>query len=74
VNDAAFSNGLISGRFVGTIPTDDARRAPHVVAMSLRLHDGTLRGWVAAQVNVPTNNFSLSSFADLARDSTSAVP
>lgn len=74
VNDATFVNGLIGGRFVGTIPTDDARRAPHVVAMSLRLHDGALRGWMAAQVNVPTNDFSLSSFADLARDSTSTVP
>jgi hypothetical protein len=73
VNDATFQNGLLGGRFVGTVPTDDARRAPHVVAMSLRLHEGTLRGWLAAQVTAPTNDFSLSSYADLARDTTAVA-
>jgi CubicO group peptidase (beta-lactamase class C family) len=74
VNDATFANGLLGGRFVGTVPTDDARRAPHVIAMLLRLHEGTLRGWLAAQVTAPTNDFSLSSYADLVKDSTGGAP
>lgn len=74
VNEATYQNGLLGGRFLGTIPTDDASRAPHVVAMSLRLHNGTLRGWLAAQVTAQTNNFSLSSYADLTKDSTTVAP
>jgi len=74
VNDATFANGLLGGRFVGTVPTDDARRAPHLVAMLLRLHEGTLRGWLAAQVTVPTNDFSLSFYADLVKDPAGGAP
>ena len=74
VNDASFANGLLGGRFVGTVPTDEARRAPHIVAMLLRLHEGTLRGWLAAQVTVPTNDFSLSFYADLVKDPAGGVP
>ncbi len=74
VNDASFANGLLSGRFVGTVPTDDARRAPHIVTMLLRLHEGTLRGWLAAQVTGPTNDFSLSSYANLAKDPVGGAP
>jgi len=74
VNDASYQNGLLGGRFLGTMPTDDARRAPHVIAMSLRLHEGTLRGWLAAQVTARTNDFSLSSYADLVKDSAAVAP
>jgi len=74
VNDATYQNSLLGGRFLGTIPTDDAGRAPHVIAMSLRLHDGTLRGWLAAQVTARTNNFSLSSYADLRKDPPAVAP
>ncbi len=74
VNDASFANGLLGGRFVGTVPTDDARRAPHVVAMLLRLHEGTLRGWLAAQVTAPTNDYSLSFYADLVKDPAGGAP
>jgi CubicO group peptidase (beta-lactamase class C family) len=67
LNDATFSKRLLGGRFLGTIPTADARRVAHVVAMSLYLNQGTLRGWTAAQVTAETNDYSLSSYAELTR-------
>jgi len=74
VNDASFANGLLGGRFVGIVPTDDTRRAPHRIAMLLRLHEGSLRGWIAAQVTAPTNDFSLSFYADLVKDPAGGAP
>lgn len=72
VNNASFQNDLLGGRFVGAVPTDDAARASHVVAFSLRFHDDMLRGWMAAQATGPRNNFSLSSYAELKRDTSGA--
>jgi len=72
LNDASVRDGLLSGRFVGTIPTGDARRYPHVVNMSLQLGKGRLRGWAAAQATTDLINFALSSYAELTRVPASA--
>jgi CubicO group peptidase (beta-lactamase class C family) len=64
---ASFRSGVLGGRFLGTMPTAEARRVPHVVAVSLQLRDGTLRGWAAAQATEETNDYSLSSYAELTR-------
>jgi CubicO group peptidase (beta-lactamase class C family) len=69
LGNATYQRGLLGGRFLGAIPTADARRVPHVVAMSLQLRDGTLRGWAAAQVTAESNDYSLSSYAELTRTS-----
>ncbi len=43
-----FHDGILKGPFFGTIPTDDARRSPHVVFLRLRLRDGVMYGYAAA--------------------------
>lgn len=67
LGNASYSNGVLGGRFLGTIPTPEARRVAHVVAVSLQLRADTLRGWAAAQVTASTNDYSLSSYAELTR-------
>jgi CubicO group peptidase (beta-lactamase class C family) len=73
LGNATYQRGVLGGRFLGTIPTADARRVPHVVAMSLQLREGTLRGWAAAQVTAETNDYSLSSYAELTRAPSTAA-
>lgn len=67
LNDASIRDGVLSGRFVGTLPTADARRAAHVIALQLQAREGTMRGWVAASATTETNDYSLSSYAELTR-------
>jgi hypothetical protein len=72
LNDAGYRGGVIGGRFLGTIPTADARRVAHVVTLQLQLRNGTMRGWVAATATAETNDYSLSSYAELTRTVASA--
>jgi CubicO group peptidase (beta-lactamase class C family) len=74
LNNASFRNGLLSGRFLGTMPTDDARRHPHEINILFRLDGGSLRGWAAAVATDPGNTFALSSYADLTRKTASTTP
>lgn len=67
LNDVSFRNGLLGGRFPGAIPTDDAKRYPHDVLVSLWLNDAKLRGWGAAvATNVPVAG-AVSSYVELVR-------
>jgi CubicO group peptidase (beta-lactamase class C family) len=43
-----FQDGVLKGPFFGAIPTDDARRSPHVLFLRLRLRDDSLYGYIAA--------------------------
>lgn len=74
VNNASFADGQLGGRFLGTVGTTDVRGTPHQIAISLRLHEGTLRGWLAAQATQPTNDFSLSYYANLVKDTAGGAP
>lgn len=65
VTDAAFRNNRLTGRFTGQIPTDDAKRWPHTIALDLLLVDGGLKGQVSAQSSTDVLYYSLASFADL---------
>ncbi|HJU65381.1 MAG TPA: serine hydrolase, partial [Gemmatimonadaceae bacterium] len=66
-NGPSFRNNLISGRFHGTIPSDDAKRHPHFVAVSL-LHDGgKLRGWAAAITTDEPVSGAVASYAELTK-------
>ena len=49
------------------IPTADAGRVPHLVTMQVQLRGDTLRGWAAASATAETNDYSLSSYAELTR-------
>ncbi|PYP65124.1 MAG: hypothetical protein DMD26_12225 [Gemmatimonadetes bacterium] len=70
LNRPTYGNELLSGQFVGTIPTADAMRHPHNVAMSLWSGDGTLRGWVASiATNRPVAG-AVSSYAELTKQPT----
>ena len=55
------------GQFVGTIPTDDARRYPHTLTIAWLLGEGKLRGWIAAvATDIPVSG-AVSSYAALTR-------
>lgn len=43
-----FRNGWLTGLFFGSIPTEDAKRSPHVVFLRLQLQGDTLSGTVSA--------------------------
>lgn len=66
LSDVSFHDGLLRGRFAGAIPTDDARRHPHVVELRLWMREGRLVGAVAAHAEQGPF-FDLSSYAELAR-------
>jgi hypothetical protein len=61
----AFRNGWLTGLFLGTIPTEDARRSSHVVFLRLQLKGDTLSGTVSAVAVNQT--FALPYWASLKR-------
>lgn len=63
----AFRNGWLTGLFFGTIPTDDARRSPHVVFLRLKLTGDTLAGTASAVAVDQT--FALPYWTSLKRNS-----
>ena len=67
LNRPAFRSGLLQGQFVGTIPTDDARRYPHTLSIAWLLAEDKLRGWIAAvATDIPVSG-AVSSYAELTR-------
>ncbi|HWP36552.1 MAG TPA: serine hydrolase domain-containing protein [Gemmatimonadales bacterium] len=63
--DARFSDGLLVGRFAGTIPTPDVERHPHSVLLQLRLFDGTLKGQATAQTTDEPVYFAVTAYVEL---------
>ncbi len=49
VNGVRFVDGFVTGQFQGTIPTADAMRQPHQIALRVKLRGTTLSGTVTAQ-------------------------
>jgi CubicO group peptidase (beta-lactamase class C family) len=67
LNRPRFENSMLEGQFVGTIPTRDAARYPHDLALSLFSDGGKLRGFVASiATNRPVAG-AVSSYAELAK-------
>jgi hypothetical protein len=63
-----YRDGNLVGRFAASIPTEDAMRHPHTVALNLWLDGGTLRGEASALTwDTELNYFSLPSYTELAR-------
>jgi CubicO group peptidase (beta-lactamase class C family) len=67
LDDPSYRNGLIGGRFAGTMPTADARRVAHAIGIHLLVRNDRMRGWAAAQASTETNDYALSAYADLTR-------
>jgi hypothetical protein len=67
LNTPTFRDNLLTGRFAGTIPSEEARRFPHNVGMSLLLQGDTLRGWAAAMTTDDPLTGAMSSYAELTR-------
>ncbi|MBM4189027.1 MAG: beta-lactamase family protein [Gemmatimonadetes bacterium] len=65
LNELAFANGRLNGRFAGTIPTDDAKRWAHSIWLDLVLGNGTLAGEANAISTTPREMWSLGSYAEL---------
>jgi len=59
--------GQLVGRFLATIPTEDARRHPHSVLLNLHLRDGALTGQASAQTLGTPYYFALTSYVQLTR-------
>jgi len=49
VTGVRFVDGFVTGQFQGTLPTEDAMRQPHGIALRVKLRGTTLSGSVTAQ-------------------------
>ena len=67
LNAPTFRNNLLGGQFAGTIPSEEARRFPQNVGVSLLLQGDTLRGWAAAMTTDDPLTGAMSSYAELTR-------
>jgi hypothetical protein len=67
LNRPTWRDNLLGGRFVGTIPSEEAPRFPHDVGISLRLDEGKLRGWAAALTTDGPVTGAMSSYVELTR-------
>ncbi len=65
LNGVSWTGDRLVGRFLGRIPTPDAGRHPHNIALDLRLRDGKLSGAVTAQTITQPMHFALSSYVEL---------
>ncbi|MBX3148024.1 MAG: beta-lactamase family protein [Gemmatimonadales bacterium] len=65
VNMPSYRDGVLSGRFAGTIPTPDVDWVSHTVAFDLRLVNGVLRGQASAQTGIDPLFFSVASYLEL---------
>ncbi|HEX6052467.1 MAG TPA: serine hydrolase domain-containing protein [Gemmatimonadaceae bacterium] len=66
-NTPAYRDSLLNGRFVGTIPSDEARRFPHIVSVSLLRQGNTFRGWAAAITTDDPVTGAMSSYVELTK-------
>jgi CubicO group peptidase (beta-lactamase class C family) len=67
LNFASYRANLLGGRFAGTIPSEEAKRFPHAVGLSLLHEAGKLRGWAAAMTTDEPVTGAMSSYAELTK-------
>lgn len=69
LNQTAFvaETGQLTGRFLATVPTEDARRHPHTVLLNVHLRDGVLAGQASAQTVETPYYFALTSYVHMTR-------
>jgi CubicO group peptidase (beta-lactamase class C family) len=64
---AAYSNSSLSGRFAGTVPSEEQSRHAHSILLNVRLRDGALRGQASAQTTEEPVYYALTSYVELTR-------
>lgn len=67
VNKASFRDGILEGRFAGSITTPDVNRYRHSLLLHLRLRGDKLTGQVIAETPDDSVHYALTSYAELAR-------
>jgi CubicO group peptidase (beta-lactamase class C family) len=67
VTNPRWRDSSFTGRFLATLPTEDARRHVHTVLLNLRLKRGRLFGQATAQTTADPVHFALTSYAELTR-------
>jgi CubicO group peptidase (beta-lactamase class C family) len=70
LNSASFNEatGNLTGRFMATIPTEDARRHAHTVLLNVHLRNGVMSGQASAQTaGGAPYYFALTSYVELRR-------
>ena len=67
LNAPTFRDNVLSGRFAGTIQSEEARRFPHAVGVALLMQRDSLRGWAAAMTTDDPLTGAMSSYAELTR-------
>ncbi len=70
LNDAAFRNGNLTGRFAGTVPAPDIARHAHNIALNVWLRDGKLQGQASAMTTTDPVYYALTSYIELTRTPT----
>lgn len=65
LNDVSFRDGRLTGRSLGTIPTQDTRHHDHDVLLDLRLRGDALTGAVTALGGEGGAYFALSAYAEV---------
>ena len=65
LNQVSWKDGRLFGRVAARIPTADAGRHPHTIALELRLRDGKLSGQATAQTTDQPVYYALSSYVEL---------
>lgn len=72
VNQSTYRDGgNFTGRFVGTIPTEDVNRHRHTIFLNLWLRNGKLVGQASAQTTQQPVHYALTSFVTLEKVATS---
>ena len=67
LNRPRYENQMLEGQFVGNVPTEDALRYQHNLALSLWNADGKLRGFVASVATNRPVGGAVSSYAELTK-------
>jgi beta-lactamase family protein len=65
LSGASFTKGELTGRFLGTISTEEQRRYASSVLLDVRLRDGALRGQASAMSTDDPVYYALASYVEL---------
>jgi hypothetical protein len=63
----SYTNGALTGRFLGAISTEEQRRHSYSVLLNVRLRDGALRGQASAMSTDDPVYYALTSYVELRR-------
>jgi hypothetical protein len=63
----SYNKGELTGRFLGTLPTEEQRRHAYSIQLDLRLRDGALRGQASALSTEDPVYYALTSYVELRR-------